>query len=692
MGRLCLLRNKGVVARSRGKHAKRLHAFFIFKKVGNRSFAAGTYLADKDAPMAKIEVIQTIDTSNFKAANAEELKKQIVHYFAEKGCPSTVEIISDNTVKIIFDTDNLEYAEKNFQKASLACSEGRFNAAMDLLHKAIKACPGYSEAHRLLGQVFYQQGEIEKGMNEVLEALLIDPKNMWALILMGNILANGKNNADAADKYYKKVLEYYPDNAIALNNVAGTLIRKKDYDSAIRYMKQALELDNTYTNSYYGIALAYYQKNDLDNAFEYASQGALKGANRIEDPGVRQELLKLLLTIARDIAESTDYESKVFEFAHSLETKYNVTIKFERDDEQDTLAHLEFADFHHSKDHVVKYKKDGNYCHYMLHELTHLEMMLSAQGNGKLQTIGFTQKNFDAFLQDYKRHFDEVKKKIGAVQAEKLAKHLFQGLSLQVMNAPLDLFVEQKIYEKAEFRPLQLTSLFAMESSNIDAVRQTANVAEFPQIIKDTNKLLNMLQSLLLRKLYGLDFVNQYKPSQNMMNRATEFFKAFEDSLASFNAGDEYAVFEKIATALGLIKYFALSGVEKSEIKTEADKKQDQFNETHNPANADPMITVMMSSYMVGALEYFEGLLPEDIEKVAFECAMVGQNGISPAQKSGYKLNNVPGKDFSGYELLAYYYVSWAISHPEMLDKLQLPFADAYSMAKQMFDSRRGEK
>jgi len=642
--------------------------------------------------MARIEVIQTVDTSNFKAANAEELKKQIVHYFAEKGCPPTVEIISDNTVKIIFDTENLEYAEKNFQKASLACNEGRFNAAMDLLHKAIKACPGYSEAHRLLGQVLFQQGEIDKGMDEVLEALLIDPKNMWALIMMGNILANGKNNVDAADRYYKKVLEYYPDNAIALNNVAGTLVRKKDYDSAIHYMKQALELDKSYTNSYYGIALAYYHKDDLDNAFEYASQGALKGANRAEDPGVRQELLKLLLTIARDITESTDYESKVFEFAHNLETKFNVTIKFERDDEQDTLAHLEFADFHHRKDHVVKYKKDGNYCHYMLHELTHLEMMLSAQRNGKLQTIGFTQKNFDAFLQDYKRHFDEVKKKIGAVQSEKLAKHLFQGLSLQVMNAPLDLFVEQKIYEKAEFRPLQLTSLFAMESSNIDAVRQTANVAEFPQIVKDTNKLLNILQSLLLRKLYGLDFVNQYKPSQNMMNRATEFFKVFEDTLATFNAGDEYAVFEKVATTLGLVKYFTLSGVEKSEIKTEADKKQDQFNETHNPATADPMIAVMMSSYMIGALEYFEGLLPEDIEKIAFECAMVGQNGISPAQKSGYKLNNVPEKDFSGYELLAYYYVSWAISHPEMLDKLQLPFADAYSMAKQMFDSRRGEK
>ncbi len=586
----------------------------------------------------------------------------------------------------------MEKAENNFHKASLLCNEGRFNAAKDLLLKAIKACPSFSEAHRLLGQIFYQQGEIDKGMDEVLEALLIDPKNMWALIMMGNILANGKNNIEAADQYYKKVLEYHPDNAIALNNIAGTFVKKKDYDTAIHYMERALKINDSYTNSYYGIALAYYQKNDLENAFKYASQGALKGLNRAEDPGVRQELLKLLLTTARDITESTDYESKVFEFAHSLETKFDVTIKFERDDEQDTLAHLEFADFHHRKDHVVKYQKNGNYCHYMLHELTHLEMMLSAQRNGKLQTIGFTQRNFDAFLQDYTIHFDEIKKKIGAIQTEKLAKHLFQGFSLQVMNAPLDLFVEQKIYEKVEFRPLQLTSLFAMESSNIDAVRQTANVAEFPQIIKDTNKLLNMLQSLLLRKLYGLDFVNQYKPSQNMMNRATEFFKTFENSIESFNAGDEYILFSKVASTLDLIKYFTLSSIEKNEIKTETERKQDQFNKTHNPTNVDPMITVMMSSYMVGALEYFEGRLPEDIKKIAIECAMVGQNGISTTQKNGYKLNNIPGKDFSGYELLAYYYVSWAISHPEMLDKLQLPFADAYNMAKQMFASRRGEK
>jgi Tfp pilus assembly protein PilF len=640
--------------------------------------------------MAKIEIIQSIDSSNFEAANAEELKQQIIHHFAEKGCPPIVEIISDNSVRIVFDTDSLEKAESNFHKASALCSEGRFNAAKDLLLKAIKACPGFSEAHRLLGQVLYQQGEVDKGMDEVLEALLIDPKNMWALIMMGNILANAKNNIEGADRYYKKVLEYYPDNAIALNNVAGTLIKKKDYDNAIRYMERALILDDSYTNSYYGIALAYYQKDELDKAFDYASRGALKGASRAEDPGVRQELLKLLLTVARDLSESIDYESKVFDVAKQLESDFGITIKFEKDDEQDTLAHLEFADFHHRKEHVVKYKNDGNYCHYMLHELMHLEMMLSAQKAGKLKAIGFNQKNFDEFQQDYKRHFDDVRKKLGSVKTEELAKQLFQGMSLQVMNAPLDLFVEQRIFDKTEFRPLQLHSLFAMEMSNIEAVKQTANVAEFPQFIKDTNKLMDMLQSLMLRKLYGLDFVNYYKPSSNMLNKANEFFKMFEDSLASYGAGEEYAIFEKIATSIGLVKYFTLSGVEKSEIKTEADRQQEQFNEKHNPANANPIITMLMSSYMVGALEYFEGLLPEDIEKVAFECAMVGQNGISPAQKNGYKLNCVPGKDFGGYELLAYYYVSWAISHPEMLGKLQLPFDDAYALARKQFDAMRG--
>ena len=640
--------------------------------------------------MAKFEIVQTIDTTNSKVTSAEELKDILVRFFSARGRAPEVEAISDSAVRITFDDEAAEKAETNVRKASDLCSEGRLNAAKDLLLKAVKACPGFPEAHRLLGQVLYQQGEIDKGMDEVLNALLVDPKNLWALIMMGNILANGKGKPEAADRYYKRVLEFYPDNAVALNNVGGNCLRRDDYDGALRYLMRALELDDSYVNSYYGIALALYRKKELAEAFDYASQGALKGADRAENPGVRQELLKLLLTIARDIVESADCESMVFDAAHQLERDFGAAIRFEEDDEQGTLAHLEFADFHHRKEHVVKYKRDGNYCHHMLHELMHLEMMLSAKKAGTLKAIGYKQENFDLFLRDNERHFSAVRKRLGAAETERLAKSLFQGISTQAMNCPLDLFVEQRIFERERFRPMQLLSLFAMEGENVDAVRQGAKVAEFPQSVKDANKLMNIVQSLMLRRLYGLDFVGQYAPSPAMLSKAESVLESFEETLAAYRAGDEYALFETTADSLGLKKYFSLSAGPQEAVKTEAEREQEKFEERHSPENMDPAVTMMMASYMVGALQRFHGRLPEEIREVAFECALVGQNGINPANKSGYRLKSVPDKDFGGYELLAYYYVSWALTAPEMVPKLRLPFDDAYELAKQQFDALRG--
>jgi len=83
---------------------------------------------------------------------------------------------------------------------------------------------------------------------------------------------------------------------------------------------------------------------------------------------------------------------------------------------------------------------------------------------------------------------------------------------------------------------------------------------------------------------------------------------------------------------------------------------------------------------MVDALQHFKGLPHEKIKEAAFEIALLGTQGIEPG-KQGYKLANVPGKSFSGNHLLAYYYVSWKLAIPEMVDQLQLPFDREYAMA-----------
>ena len=41
-------------------------------------------------------------------------------------------------------------------------------------------------------------------------------------------------------------------------------------------------------------------------------------------------------------------------------------------------------------------------------------------------------------------------------------------------------------------------------------------------------------------------------------------------------------------------------------------------------------------------------------------------------------------KKITGYQAIAYYYVSWAIGIPEMLDKLQMPFDKEYKLALSM--------
>ncbi|MCR5752195.1 MAG: hypothetical protein K6G91_09540 [Kiritimatiellae bacterium] len=77
-------------------------------------------------------------------------------------------------------------------------------------------------------------------------------------------------------------------------------------------------------------------------------------------------------------------------------------------------------------------------------------------------------------------------------------------------------------------------------------------------------------------------------------------------------------------------------------------------------------------------------MTPEQVKSVASEIAVVGTRGISTAKDSHYSLKTIPDVDFTGYNLLAYYYVSWARAFPEHLSKVGLPFDDAYNLAMQM--------
>ena len=89
--------------------------------------------------------------------------------------------------------------------------------------------------------------------------------------------------------------------------------------------------------------------------------------------------------------------------------------------------------------------------------------------------------------------------------------------------------------------------------------------------------------------------------------------------------------------------------------------------------------------YMVGAMKYFLGMQEKEIMLIAFDIARFGQNGIRPDERR-YCLSSMPNEIFTGYRLLAYYYVSWVLAVPEKVKLLGLPYDKEYLLALEFYE------
>lgn len=99
--------------------------------------------------------------------------------------------------------------------------------------------------------------------------------------------------------------------------------------------------------------------------------------------------------------------------------------------------------------------------------------------------------------------------------------------------------------------------------------------------------------------------------------------------------------------------------------------------------HGEPAGQAAVTMYCLSALQYFEDKNLDEIKKVGFEIAMLGRQGIDPADhEKKYYLESIPGKEFSGLQLLAYMFSAFQVIDP-FLDT-GLNFKKEYEMAKEM--------
>jgi hypothetical protein len=336
-----------------------------------------------------------------------------------------------------------------------------------------------------------------------------------------------------------------------------------------------------------------------------------------------------------------------------------------------------------------------------MHELVHLDFVIQARKENLNQVFLSNQKNKQDFLQTIQPAIKKLKSMgVEENMITKFTDGVFNGINLQTYNTPIDVFIEDFLYnEYAELRPYQFLSLFNLIQEAIKSVTDERVLDIAPQNIVSKTKTYSLVNAIQFKELFGINIISEFNATTTELKLAD--YKEFAAHKDNRLPGQEFELVKHWAKALDLASFFELESETKFETKNNIDEfltklQQDPFglNEEEDPFEKKEMeifqkhqeeigTNMAIVMFMVDALQYFKNKPLEDIKQTALEIAMLGTMGIDPNKKE-YIISSIADKRFSGNQLLAYYYVSWAIAMPEQVQHLGLDFKKKYEMAKKL--------
>jgi hypothetical protein len=341
-----------------------------------------------------------------------------------------------------------------------------------------------------------------------------------------------------------------------------------------------------------------------------------------------------------------------------------------------------------------------------MHELVHLDFVIQARKVELNQLFTSTQQHKNAFIKTLQFSIIKLKKRTISEEAiSNFCNGMFDGLNLQAYNTPIDLFIEDFLYhEFSELRAYQFVSLYTLIQEGIKAVTDATIIEFSPAMVLSKSKIYNLVNGLQFKSLFGLDFIKDFNATPAELRKAEEFYIEFLEYKDNRQPGEEFELVLHWAEDLQIDQYFQLisenqyrkgsdidsfmTNFEKDPFGVEEkdpfkEREMEKFQKTQE--NIGLNMAVVM--FMVDALQYFQNMPADAIKKIAFEIAMQGTQGFDPNQKN-YIIGSIANKRFSGYHILAYYYVSWMLAIPEMVSQLQLPFEEEYKVALTQFKSK----
>ena len=188
--------------------------------------------------------------------------------------------IDTNWVKIEIDTPSILSQEADYKKTIALCEKGKYSEAKPILKILIEKNPTNSEYHRIMGQILSDEGDQDEAINCLIDALRWDPKNGWALLMMGNIFAKFKDDIPTAMKYYDQALLANVRDFISLTNIGYLLLQENSLEKANKYFNEALKINPNFPNVHFGLGMIAEKENDIYRAFEATVEAIKHNKNK----------------------------------------------------------------------------------------------------------------------------------------------------------------------------------------------------------------------------------------------------------------------------------------------------------------------------------------------------------------------------------------------------------------------------
>jgi len=635
-----------------------------------------------------MQIRYTIEDLAFDAKTIDGLEAAVRKFLSDKSIGATVSRDGGFVVVEYPDSKDID-AEEDERIVLGFCRDRHFGKARKVVEELLTKSPCNSEAYRLYAQIEMECESFDKAIDLAKDALRLNPSNLYALILLGNLYARDKDSPEQGLPYFRRAYELYPESVLAITNYACTIGQTKtpDKDEQERLYRRAIEIDPTYLNPYYALTQWYMDREDYAGLFAFVQDGLKKAVDRPENPApLKQLMTEILVKSARVVAERSGKEV-LDALRQSVEDAGGVKVRIEEREGLGVPAKMELAERYHRESHNLVYdpsaaKGTGLQLYSLVHELEKLLMSIEAKKTGRdacFACSGANREKFHAKTLDYVT--DKFRAMIPKGALNDIIENMYIGAGGQMMNCPLDFFVTKRLYDKyPEFRAVQVAAATGLASASLSSV-MTGVQGSFPKNIVRINRTLCVVTFMQYRDLLGLDLVSHLEASADETKLAKELYDVCVKAEASYRPGDEWDVVRTFISKMQCDDYFRVVSKDDDRKEEEEHKEKTRIFQENFKSGEDPALNMAVTMHMVDALKRLKKMEVEQVRRVAAEIAILGTHGISPAKKSGYAVPSLGNEDMSGPRMLAYYYVSWKIGFPEKVDALGLPFEKEYEQA-----------